>query len=46
MLHLNKNKNVKIDASKKKSPLRKVTMKAQPYKIYGLQQKQFLEGSS
>ena len=41
-------KNVKIDASikKKKSPLRKITMKAQPHKIYGLQQKQFLEGSS
>lgn len=38
-------KNVKIDASKKKIPLRQITMKAQPHKIYGMQQKQLLEGS-
>ena len=31
---------------KSKNSLRKVTMKTQPYKIYGMQQKQFLEGSS
>ena len=29
-----------------KNTLRKATMKTQPYKIHGMQQKQFLEGSS
>ena len=31
---------------KLKNTLRQMTMKTQPYKIYGMQQKQFLEGSS
>ena len=31
---------------KLKNTLRQMTMKTQPYKIYGIQQKQFLEGSS
>ena len=46
--HATKKTSASIMKSKRKfkNTLRQITMKTQPYKICGLQQKQFLEGSS
>ena len=42
-----KKKWVKVKSKGKfKNTMRQLTMKTQPYKIYGMQQKQSLEGSS
>ena len=48
--HANKKTNGSVLKSRGnyqlKNTLRQMTMKRQPYKIYGMQQKQLLEGSS
>ena len=44
--HAIKNNESKMKSKKLKNTLRQVTMKTHPYKIYGIQQRQLLEGSS
>ena len=46
MLLKNRWVNEEIKKGNKKKYLRQMTMKTQPYKISGMQQKQFLEESS